>query len=147
MMLVPACVSAYTQARVSVHDPSVVWEPTTQTYYVFGSHQAWAKSTDLMNWSTVPVAWRTEASASVTCETAFNQNATKTVKIGGATVDFGNFDVEAFSAGGASYDISGNLWAPDVIYNKKMNKWCMYLSINGDNANCSIVPPYEYELF
>ena len=51
MMLVPACVSAYTQARVSVHDPSVVWEPTTQTYYVFGSHQAWAKSTDLMNWS------------------------------------------------------------------------------------------------
>ena len=139
MMLVPACVSAYTQARISVHDPSVVWEPTTQTYYVFGSHQAWAKSTDLMNWSTVPVAWRTEASASVTCETAFNQNATKTVKIGGATVDFGNFDVEAFSAGGASYDISGNLWAPDVIYNKKMNKWCMYLSINGDNANCSIV--------
>ena len=139
MMLVPACVSAYTQARISVHDPSVVWEPTTQTYYVFGSHQAWAKSTDLMNWSTVPVAWRTEASASVTCETAFNQNATKTVTIGGATVDFGNFDVEAFSAGGASYDISGNLWAPDVIYNKKMNKWCMYLSINGDNANCSIV--------
>ena len=140
MMLVPACVSAYTQARVSVHDPSVVWEPTTQTYYVFGSHQAWAKSTDLMNWSTVPVAWRTEASASVTCETAFNQNATKTVKIGGATVDFGNFDVEAYSAAGdGSYNISGNLWAPDVIYNKKMNKWCMYLSINGDNANCSIV--------
>jgi arabinan endo-1,5-alpha-L-arabinosidase len=92
-----------------------------------------------MNWSSVPVAWRTEDNTSVTCETAFNQNATKTVTIGGATVDFGNFDVEAFSAGGSTYDISGNLWAPDVIYNKKMNKWCMYLSINGDNANCSIV--------
>jgi len=61
-------------------------------------------------------------------------------KWGGVNYTFGNFDVEAYSAAGnASYDISGNLWAPDVIWNKKMEKWCMYLSINGQNANCSIV--------
>ena len=66
-------------------------------------------------------------------------------KWGGANRNFKNgngaaFDAEAYSAAGnGSYDISGNLWAPDVIWNPTMNKWCMYLSINGDNANCSIV--------
>lgn len=144
LALMPLSVFAYSLTRVSVHDPSIVWD-NAGTYYVFGSHQAWAKSTDLMNWSTVPVAWRTESNASVTCETAFNVNATTSIKVGGANLDFKNgngnpFDVEAYSAAGnVSYDISGNLWAPDVIWNPTMEKWCMYLSINGDNANCSIV--------
>ena len=80
-------------------------------------------------------------------------------KWGGVNLDFTNgygasFDAEAFSAAGdGSYDISGNLWAPDVIWNPTMEKWCMYLSINGQNANCSIVlltsdnieGPYLYE--
>ena len=159
LALLPQLAGAYTQQRVSVHDPSIVWEPTSQTYYVFGSHEAWAKSTDLMNWSNVPVAWRTKSSPSVTCETAFNVNATTTIKVGGENRDFTNgngasFDAEAFSAAGdGSYDISGNLWAPDVIWNPTMEKWCMYLSINGQNANCSIVlltsdnieGPYLYE--
>ena len=83
LALLPQLAGAYTQQRVSVHDPSIVWEPTSQTYYVFGSHEAWAKSTDLMNWSNVPVAWRTKSSPSVTCETAFNVNATTTIKVGG----------------------------------------------------------------
>ena len=140
MVLASAGIYAYSLSRVSVHDPSIVWEPASQTYYVFGSHQSWAKSTDLMNWSTVPVAWRTESNSSVSCQSAFSTNATKTVTVGGAAKTFGNFDVKAFSASGStSYDISGNLWAPDVIYNKAMQKWCMYLSINGDQANCSIV--------
>ncbi len=152
LALLPQFLFAYTQQRVSVHDPSIVWD-NAGTYYVFGSHEAWAKSTDLMNWSDVPVAWRTTSSASVTCETAFNVNATTTIKVGGANRDFKNgngdaFDVEAYSAAGyvkkedadpETYQISGNLWAPDVIWNPTMEKWCMYLSINGDNANCSIV--------
>ena len=153
LALLPQFAGAYTQQRVSVHDPSIVWEPTSQTYYVFGSHQAWAKSTDLMNWSSVPVAWRTTSSASVSCDVAFNENATTTIKVGGVNRDFKNgngaaFDVEVYSAAGyvkkkdadpVTYQISGNLWAPDVIWNPTMGKWCMYLSINGDNANCSIV--------
>lgn len=36
-------VSAYQLKRVSVHDPSIVWEPTSQTYYIFGSHRASAR--------------------------------------------------------------------------------------------------------
>ena len=45
-----ACVSAdgYQLKRVSVHDPSIVWEPASQTYYIFGSHRACAKSKDLI---------------------------------------------------------------------------------------------------
>jgi arabinan endo-1,5-alpha-L-arabinosidase len=31
------------------------------------------------------------------------------------------------------------MWAPDVIYNKKMGKWCMYMSVNGDYWYSSIV--------
>jgi arabinan endo-1,5-alpha-L-arabinosidase len=45
------------------------------------------------------------------------------------------------------------MWAPDVIYNKQMQKWCMYLSINGDNWYSSIIMltadkitgPYRYQ--
>ena len=51
--LITASASAYELKRVSVHDPSIVWEPTSSTYYIFGSHRAVAKTTDLMSWSTV----------------------------------------------------------------------------------------------
>ena len=45
------------------------------------------------------------------------------------------------------------MWAPDVIYNKAMGKWCMYLSINGDFWYSSIIMltadkiagPYRYQ--
>jgi len=38
-------------ANVSVHDPSVI--KSADTYYVFGSHLAAAKTTDLMNWTKI----------------------------------------------------------------------------------------------
>ena len=41
--------------------------------------------------------------------------------------------------GSSTYSVDGNMWAPDVIWNKAMNKWCMYLSVNGDNWYSSIV--------
>src|SRR5690606_41764902 len=37
--------------NASVHDPSII--KVEDTYYVFGSHLAVAKSTDLMNWDIV----------------------------------------------------------------------------------------------
>lgn len=39
--------------RVTVHDPSIVKDPATGTYYVFGSHMATAKSEDLVNWTQI----------------------------------------------------------------------------------------------
>ena len=39
--------------RVSVHDPSIVKDRETGTYYVFGSHLAAASSVDLVNWKRI----------------------------------------------------------------------------------------------
>ena len=99
-------------SRVSVHDPSIVKDG--DTYYIFGSHMAWAKSTDLVNWTTFTNNINSQYS------TLFAAEAEWAKKAGGA------------------YDVSGNLWAPDVIYNETMGKWCMYMSINGPDWNSTI---------
>lgn len=39
-----------TTKKVSVHDPSIFFDPNTKTYYAFGSHFAVASSTDLITW-------------------------------------------------------------------------------------------------
>ena len=110
LALLSLCASAYNLKRVSVHDPSIVWDPSSQTYYIFGSHRAAAKTTDLMSW------------------TAFSP-----------TYDYSKYDPAVWSGAYGNYSIDGNQWAPDVIWNKAMNKWCMYLSINGPTWNSSIV--------
>lgn len=114
--------------HVTVHDPSIViaykhgtsWTDEAlgaedKMYYIFGSHMAWAKSKDMINWS----------------------NFTNNINSNYSTL----FQKEAkYSAlGSSSYDLSGNLWAPDVIYNKELKKWCMYMSVNGDKWYSSIV--------
>ena len=151
--------SAYTLKRVSVHDPSVVWEPSSNYYYIFGSHRAVARSKDLMSWASLQAPWGTvntqgNVVSGVANNKAFLTNMTKSVTIGGEEKTFGNFDVHAWSAAyGGGYNIDGNMWAPDVIYNKKMEKWCMYLSINGPTWNSSIIlltadkitGPYVYQ--
>ena len=130
----------YSLNRVSVHDPSIVWEPTSQTYYIFGSHRAFAKSKNLMSWQTVSIPWKTATSNNAANRTAFLTPAVKKVTKGGVEVDFPAFNaMEWAKRGNASYNIDGNLWAPDVIYNKTMKKWCMYMSVNGDAWFSSIV--------
>lgn len=113
-------------SRVSVHDPSVIYD--NGTYYIFGSHMAWAKSTDLRNWETFQMNINSEYADlfgkewDAYCETADNPN------------------------------LNGNLWAPDVVYNPNMGKYCFYMSVNGSDWNSVIVlltadnveGPYEY---
>ena len=155
--LLPMCVSAVSLKRVSVHDPSVVWDPASQTYYIFGSHRASAKTPDLMNWTAFTAPWATEKSNDANPNVAFATPQVTKVKKGGVEYDFA-FDAIKWSARGgtqgqAKYDVTGNQWAPDVIYNKVMNKWCMYLSVNGDNWYSSIIlltadnieGPYRYQ--
>ena len=119
--LVPMSAVAYTLNRVSVHDPSIVWEPVSQTYYIFGSHRASAKTTDMMNWTAFTAPWATATSSDATNSSALAEA------------------VKWSKRGSTSYSVDGNMWAPDVIWNKAMNKWCMYLSVNGDNWYSSIV--------
>lgn len=104
--------AALSTSRVSVHDPSIV--KANGKYYVFGSHMSNAVSSNLTSWSSM--------------ETNINTDYADIFAKGGS-----------WSAhGSSSYNISGNLWAPDVIYNKSMKKWCMYMSVNGDNYYSSI---------
>jgi len=138
-----------TKKRVSVHDPSVVYEPNTKRYYVFGSHKGCAYTTDMQNWTGATLTWTPSANAQ-----AFVTPEVKTVKKGGTDMDFPQFNAMNWSAkSDTGYNIDGNMWAPDVIWNEKMQKWCCYLSINGDSWHSSIIlltsdnitGPYKYQ--
>ena len=104
--------AALSTTRACVHDPSIV--TANGKYYLFGSHLATVVSTDLANWSSVTTNVTTDYA------TIFATNGTWSAN------------------GSSSYSMSGNMWAPDVIYNETMGKWCMYMSINGDNYYSSI---------
>lgn len=100
-------------SRVGVHDPSVV--AADGQYYVFGSHMAWAKSPDLMHWKTF--------------ETNINQDYYELLEK----------EWTGYCKTDSNPELKGNLWAPDVIYNEAMQKWCMYMSVNGSDWNSVIV--------
>ena len=147
------CSASYSLKRVSVHDPSIVWEQASQTYYIFGSHRAAAKTTDLMSWTSFQAPWATASSTNAANSAAFTTPQVTKVKKGGVAYDL-NFNAFNWSKRGSNgYNVDGNMWAPDVIWNKQMQKWCMYLSVNGDNWYSSIIlltadkitGPYRYQ--
>lgn len=117
-------------SRVSVHDPSIVKDPKSGMYYIFGSHRAFAKSKDLMKWESFGT------NIGMEMNTLFKH-------------PWGEWAGTATTSG----TLSGMMWAPDVIWNETMQKWCMYMSINGDNWVSSIClltaddieGPYEYK--
>ena len=88
-------------SRVSVHDPSIFED--NGEYYVFGSHIATAKSTDLVNWTQVSTDY---------------QDVENNVIYGSLKENL----AESFEwAGYDDGDCAGGnyaVWAPDVIYNK-----------------------------
>ncbi len=104
--------AALTTSRISVHDPSIV--KADGKYYLFGTHMSNAVSTNLASWNSFTTNVNTDYA------NIFTSNG------------------KWASHGSNSYNMSSNLWAPDVIYNKKMKKWCMYMSVNGDNYYSSI---------
>ena len=146
---------------ISVHDPSVVWEPKTKRYYIFGSHRAQAWTQDLQNWTWFNSPWKVGTNNNASNEDAFVTPQVKKVKKNGQEVDFPAFNAYEWAAAyptwkdgnGNAWNINGNMWAPDVIWNPVMQKWCQYLSINGPKWNSSIIlltaddieGPYEYQ--
>ncbi|MBP3379635.1 MAG: RICIN domain-containing protein [Ruminococcus sp.] len=134
LMAVPG-VSAVDHARVSVHDPSVV-KLADGGYYIIGSHLGAARSNDLCSW------YSAANSHLGTKNTTFFSDIYKDLAV-----------PEKWSNTTNGYDLSGNLWAPDIVYNPAMGKYCMYLSINGQAWNSSIVlctadnidGPYTYQ--
>lgn len=114
--------SAANHARVGVHDPSIV-KLDDGSYYIMGSHLAAARSQDLGSWTF------TANSAAGTKNTTFFKDIYTDLAV----------PASWSSPSNANYDLSGNLWAPDIVYNEVLGKYCMYLSINGDSYKSSIV--------
>ena len=141
--------------RVVCHDPSIVIDditnPASPTYYIYGSHLGRGKTTAAENYQEWTVFKAGEENATATnslfCNLsgnlinysdAYATHAVTSVKDhAGKTVTFGNFDAHGWQKKGNT--VKGMQWAPDVIYNKTMKKWCMYMSLNGDNWASSIV--------
>ena len=88
-------------SRVSVHDPSVEYD--NGKYYIFGSHLAAAVSEDLASWSYIKSS---------------NKGYSKSNKL------FNTYD-KVFAEPGKYVGGTDQLWAPDVIFNKAMGKYCM----------------------
>lgn len=145
-----ALYTAVNRNRVSVHDPSIV-HTTGDNYYLVGTMRGFALSTDHMqNWTGLNgdniFGTVNEQGTVVKCAftEAFNTNQTKTVRalVNNVVteVPFGNFNAAEWAhADQEDWDLAGNMWAPDLIYNSTMQKWCMYQSINGDYWHSVIV--------
>lgn len=147
--------------RTSVHDPSVVMDGNG-SYYIFGSHMGVSKTSDLQNWASVTsesldsTLFGNANGEVVPYTEAFSENAyTGTVTVldeNGESyeIDFGSYDAAAWISDNT---VAGNMWAPDIIYNPTMGKWCLYMSLNGAKWNSSVVlmtadtieGPYVYE--
>lgn len=153
-----------------IHDPSVVWNSSNNTFYVYGSHYAGAKTTDLRSWSGIFNYYK-GGYDSMNAYKAFQSNPTHQVKrcLPGSSVQdevtLGSYAAAAFCSTYATIKVgdrepttmaawvSGDQWAPDIIYNPNMGKWCMYLSLNGDYWASVIVlltsdspeGPYTYQ--
>lgn len=110
------------EGTVSVHDPSIITTEDAEgktVYYIFGSHLAFAKSYDLKKWETLKNNICTDY------ENLFKVGA-EWAKIGEAGYSL------------VPPDAASNIWAPDVIWNEDMKKWCMYMTINGNSWNSTI---------
>lgn len=97
-----------------IHDPAIV-QDHDGTYYLFGTHRRFAKSDDMVQWQ------------------PFDNNLSR----------------DPYSVLGEIWqewpkqpenpDLLGNTWAPDVIWNDTMQRWCMYMSVNGHQFRSVIV--------
>lgn len=142
--------------RIAVHDPSIVMDVTGSNannplYYIYGSHLGRAKTYATGNyqiWNTFKTGEENAGTRNslfadvngklVNFKDAYSTQLVKKVKnYKGEEVDFPNFDAHAWQAKGNN--VKGMQWAPDIIYNKTMKKWCMYMSLNGDNWCSTIV--------
>lgn len=141
-------------STVAVHDPSVVvayadafgntyaeaGDGRQKVYFLFGTQLSNAYSYDMESWVTFTPTFYGEGTTTVSTDHA---QIFKTAA--------------AWSGYTDAATIKGNLWAPDIIYNPAMEKWCLYYSMSGDSSNFrssvflmtadNITGPYEFDGF
>ena len=109
-----------------VHDPSVFRDPDGK-FHIVGTHLASARSDNLIRWRQT--------------DTLRNGISPETAE-----------KIRAWNKDDSAKSWFDYLWAPDIVYNRKMRKYCVYLSANGDDWKSNIVllvadraeGPYEY---
>ena len=141
-------------STVAVHDPSVIIAyvdnygivyPTkedgrglTKVYFVFGTQLAAAYSFDMESWVAFTPTFYAEGTATVSADY---------YKVFRTVADWSGYKDSA--------TVLGNTWAPDIIYNPELEKWCVYYSLSGDGnghkqssvylmTSSSITGPYVY---
>lgn len=115
----------------SVHDPSVI-KGKDGAYYIFGTHMSSAKSTDLIHWK------------------SFSEGVSKQNPLFSNLFDE---DMKAFQFVGKNSENWYSVWAPDVVYNRAMEKYVMYFCTSSSYVCSSICMatadeiegPYEYQ--
>ena len=116
-----------TYQKITCHDPSI-FKDFDGTYYIFGSFLTGGSTQDLYNWTSLDAQ----------IQGGFSQEVRDQIK--------------AWNKDENADGWNGYLWAPDIIYNPHMEKYCMYLSANGDDWKSNIVlltaddimGPYDY---
>ena len=96
------------------HDPSI-FKDKDGTYYSLGTHITGGTSTDLINWTGIDNELRAN----------FSQETIRQIR---------EWNKDAKSGSWFGY-----LWAPDIVYNPVLDKYCYYLSANGDDWKSNIV--------
>ena len=101
--------------ELGIHDPSVYRDPISGNYYSFGSHLVGGKSNNLVGWTADGTGYG-KAWFSKDYKEEFAEAYAYTMPNGAKE----------------------NAWAPDIIYNKAMKKYCMYISIVDGSKKCCI---------
>lgn len=148
--------SAFAES-VAVHDPSVIVVykdasgnsypenddsgSRTKYYYIFGTMNGAAYSRDMLDWT----PFTPNLSRNGTIYVTGNESKDDYYSVFKAEADYAEHTTSATA--------KGNLWAPDIVWNKKLKKWCLYFSMAGEDWKSSIVlltadkieGPYEYK--
>lgn len=129
------CTVKVQKSEMAIHDPSVYRDPVSGKYYSFGSHLMAATSMNLIGWSDA-------------AKSGVNYSVLSTLFSKEYTEEFA--EPYAFTMPKGA---NQNAWAPDIIYNTSMKKYCMYISIVDGSTKCCIAMatsknpdgPYSYQ--
>ena len=139
-------------STVAVHDPSVIiayadsygivypedGDGRTKVYFIFDTQLAAAYSFDMESWAAFTPTFYEEGTTTVSNDY---------YKVFRTVADWSGYKDSA--------TVLGNTWAPDIIYNPELKKWCVYYSLSGDGnktkqssvylmTSSSITGPYVY---
>ena len=139
-------------STVAVHDPSVIiayadnygivypedGDGRTKVYFIFGTQLAAAYSFDMESWAAFTPTFYEEGTETLSADY---------YKVFKTVADWSGYKDSA--------TVLGNTWAPDIIYNPELKKWCVYYSLSGDGnkhkqssvymmTSSSITGPYVY---